>query len=135
MGSGSGVQQFSWECWLPYPGFEGFYEVSDLGRIYSYPRHTTRGGLRGARISVWGYHVITLSVNGIHYERRVARMVLETFTGPCPPGQEACHGPGRPLDDRWPNLSWGTREKNQGPDRVRDGTSNQGERCGGRQAD
>jgi hypothetical protein len=59
--------------------------------------------------------------------RSVHRLVLEAFAGPCPDGMECLHGPGGPLDNRWPdNIRWGTREDNQGPDRVRDGTSNRG---------
>lgn len=57
-------------------------------------------------------------------------MVLEAFVGPCPPGEEACHGPAGQSNDSLANLSWGTRSKNQGADRVRDGISNRGERCG-----
>jgi hypothetical protein len=59
---------------------------------------------------------------------RISNLVLETFASPRPSGQEACHGPGGQLDDSLGNLSWGTRSRNQGADRVRDGTSNQGER-------
>lgn len=118
------------ERWLPYPGFAGFYETSDLGRVFSLPRTTTPGGLLVLRVSSWGYHVVTLSKYGVHYERRVAKMVLETFGGSCLPGQEARHGPYGQLDDRLINLCWGTRSQNQGEDRKRDGTSNQGERCG-----
>lgn len=113
-----------------YPGFAGFYEVSDRGSVASLARATTRGRLLKPKVSAWGYQVVTLSRYGRHYERRVARMVLEAFVSPCPPGQEACHGPGGKLDDSLANLSWGTRSKNQGPDRVRDGTDNRGERCG-----
>ena len=119
------------ERWRVYPGFAGFYEVSDQGRVASLARATTRGRLLRSRVSAWGYHVVTLSKYGQHYDRRVARMVLEAFVSSCPPGHEACHGPGGQLDDSLANLSWGTRSKNQGEDRVRDGTSNRGERCGG----
>jgi hypothetical protein len=60
--------------------------------------------------------------------RLVHRLVLEAFAGPCPPGQEALHGPGGGLDNRWPeNLSWGTHSKNVGPDKYRDGTISIGE--------
>jgi len=117
------------ERWLPYPGYAGFYEVSDLGNVRSLARTTTRGKILKPRISPRGYRLVVLSKYGQHAERRVARMVLETFIGPCPPGQEACHGPGGSLDDSLPNLCWGTKSKNHGEDRVRDGTSNQGERC------
>lgn len=118
------------EQWLPYPGFAGFYEVSTLGNVYSLPRTTTPGGLLTPIISTYGYRTFVLSKYGRTYYRRGARMTLETFVGPCPPGEEACHGPNGQSDDGLHNVSWGTREKNQGEDRVRDGTSNRGARCG-----
>lgn len=118
------------ERWLPYPNFAGFYEVSDQGNVCSLARTTTPGGLLKPRIWRGKYRIVTLCKYGIHYDRRVARMVLETFVGPCPPGHEACHGPDGPLCDWLSNLCWGTYAKNQGEDRVRDGTSNRGEQCG-----
>lgn len=42
---------------------------------------------------------------------------------------EARHGPGGKLDNRLSNLCWGTPSENQ-EDKVRDGTTNRGERCG-----
>lgn len=118
------------ERWLPYPGFHGWYEVSDQGNVASLARTTTSGKVLKPVISSWGYRTVRLSKYGQYYDRRIARMVLETFVGPCPPGQEACHGPGGRLDDSLENLSWGTRSKNQGEDRIRDGTSNRGARSG-----
>lgn len=57
-------------------------------------------------------------------------LVLDTFVSQCPEGQEALHGPGGKRDASLTNLSWGTREKNTGPDRARDHQSNRGERHG-----
>lgn len=115
------------ERWLPYPGYAGFYEVSDQGGVMSLARATTRGGLLKLQLNSKGYRVVGLSKYGRVKIHRVGRMVLETFRGPCPYGQEACHGPGGKLDDNLPNLYWGTPARNQA-DRVRDDTSNQGER-------
>lgn len=38
--------------------------------------------------------------------------MLEAFVGPCPPGEECCHGPGGPADNRLANLRWDTRQAN-----------------------
>jgi hypothetical protein len=54
-------------------------------------------------------------------------LVLTAFAGPCPPGQEAWHGPDGKLDAGIANLCWGTRVQNFA-DRVRDGQDNRGER-------
>jgi len=116
------------ERWLPYPGYAGFYEVSDRGNVMSLARATTSGKLLKVQISKKGYRVVGLSKYGKVTFKRVARMVLETFDKPCPPGYEACHGPRGKQCDWLDNLSWGPVAKNQGEDRVRDGTSNRGER-------
>jgi hypothetical protein len=76
----------------------------------SLPRATTGGKLLKAQIGKKGYRQVGLSKYGKVTIKRIGRMVLETFVGPCPPGHEAF-------------------SKNQGEDRLRDGTSNQGERC------
>jgi hypothetical protein len=118
----------STERWLPYPGFAGFYEVSDWGNVMSLPRQTTRGKLLTPVISKkGGYRTFSLSKYGKVTRRRGARMVLETFDKPCPPGMEACHGPAGKID-RLDNLYWGTLSRNHKEDRERDGTDNRGER-------
>jgi hypothetical protein len=118
----------STERWLPYPGFAGFYEVSDWGNVMSLPRQTTRGKLLTPVISKkGGYRTFSLSKYGKVTRRRGARMVLETFDKPCPPGMEACHGPAGKID-RLDNLYWGTLSRNHKEDRVRDSTDNRGEK-------
>jgi hypothetical protein len=72
---------------------------------------------------------VVLYKNHAGKTRLVHQLVLEAFVGPRPPGMDALHGPGRHLDNRLVNLSWGSKSKNCGEDRVRDGTSNRGERA------
>ena len=72
------------ERWRPYPGFAGFYEVSDLGNVFSLPRTTTPGGLLDPHVSGYGYRIATLSKYGRTYYRRVGRMVLETWVRTVP---------------------------------------------------
>lgn len=112
------------ERWLPVTEYEGLYEVSDLGRVRSLPRNTTRGKILSSSLSN-GYPAVTLFRNGKRKRWLVHRLVLAAFTGPCPPGQEARHGPGGKLDERLENLCYGTRSENH-LDKRRDGTS----RCG-----
>lgn len=120
------------ERWLPVPGHEGLYDVSDLGRVRSF--HAGRGKgkrgglLRPAPTGVYAHLCVVLCQGGEAKTRLVHQLVLEAFVGPRPEGLEALHGPGGALDNRLRNLSWDTRQKNQGRDRVRDGTSNRGER-------
>lgn len=130
------------ERWLPVVGAEGFYEVSNFGNVRSLDRrvrHRWPGSTRLARGRLLalcpgshGYPTVALCLGGgIEWTRTVHSLVLEAFAGPCPPSMEALHGPGGRCDNRWPeNIRWGTKPENQGPDRVRDGTSNRGERNG-----
>ncbi len=120
------------ERWLPVPGYEGLYEVSDFGNVRSLHR-SFRPRIRG--------NLLTPAMSGrylmvvLYREKRrkswlIHQLVLLAFRGARPPEMESLHGPGGRLDNRLANLSYGTRAKNSGPDRVRDGTSNRGERCG-----
>ena len=60
----------------------------------------------------------------------IHRLVLEAFVGPCPDGMECRHYPDNTRsNNQLPNLSWGTRQTNQG-DRVFHGTHAAGEMHG-----
>lgn len=122
------------ERWLPVPGYEGFYDVSDQGRVRSV-RHMTRAGWRGGRVlkpfpDSDGYLRVNLSCQGeISGLQPVHRLVLLAFADPPLPGQECRHGPAGKLDNRPANLCWGTPLE-QSDDKRRDGTMACGERQG-----
>lgn len=116
------------ERWLPVPGYEGLYEVSDMGNVRS---ACARRGTRKGRLLRPGGKTqlsVVLHRDGAGKTRLVAHLVLEAFEGPRPPGMQTRHGPRGRLDNRRANLSYGTPAQNQGEDRVRDGTSNRGTR-------
>jgi hypothetical protein len=76
-----------------------------------------------------GYGVIKSQDRGRMVE--VHALVCERTYGPRPEGLMALHGPcHNPTCLNKRHLRWGTAEENHGPDRVRDGTSNRGERHG-----
>ncbi len=120
------------ERWLPVPGWESFYEVSDLGRVRSLPR-VTASGIRGGQLlrpvpkNRHGHLRVSLTRAGERMYRDVHWLVTRAFLGPCPDGQEARHGAGRTSDNRLVNLSYGTRAENS-RDKVRDGVDARGER-------
>jgi NUMOD4 motif/HNH endonuclease len=107
------------ERWLPVVGYEGLYEVSDLGRVRN--RHgriltPQRQENRGGYLTVKLWHPQLRQ-----HRHMIHRLVGEAFLGPLPPGLETRHGPGGKLDNRLINLSYGTPRQNS-HDRVRDGT-------------
>jgi hypothetical protein len=137
------------ERWLPVVGYEGEYEVSDLGRVRSVDR-TVRGDrgpqVRRGRVLAPGlgagrgangrsrggpYLSLCLCRDGKRRRFNVHTLVARAFLGPLPTGQEVCHGPGGALDNRLVNLSYGTHAKNTGEDKRRDGTLAVGVRAGG----
>jgi hypothetical protein len=114
------VSDATHETWKPIPGFDGWYEVSDLGRVLSHRPHngTNQRILRQALAH--GYPQVTLRNGGHQKSWFVHLLVMRTFVGPCPPGQEVRHGPGGKQDNRLSSLCYGTRAENIA-DRIRDG--------------
>lgn len=124
------------EEWRPVVGYEGLYEVSDLGRVRRLER-LVAGSTAGTRrlkprlrktAVVRGYAVVQLTdESGAHEMCRVHRLVLKAFVGPCPDGMQGCHDNGDALDNRLRNLRWDTRSGNEA-DKLRHGTHIRGER-------
>jgi NUMOD4 motif/HNH endonuclease len=110
------------ERWLPVAGYEGLYEVSDLGRVRN--RH---GRILKPLKTQRGYLSVKLPITRGGPVRRymIHRLVGEAFLGPLPSGMQTRHGPGGKRDNRLVNLSYGTPIENQS-DRVRDGTRHRG---------
>ena len=128
------------EEWKDVPGYEGLYQVSDQGRVRSFPRVVVEwdprwGSQRERRIkgrtltpfqSGKGYLQVALHRDGRGDRFYVHQLVLIAFIGPCPDGKECCHGNGNPADNRLENLRWGTKTENL-MDAVRHGTFGLGE--------
>jgi hypothetical protein len=125
------------EVWLPVVGWEGLYSASDWGRVRGEARTVlfSDGRVRQFPEKVLkpirnakGYFVVSLKRNSACTVRLVHSLVAEAFIGPRPEGLIVLHGPGGQQDNRLANLSYGTYGKNNGEDRERDGTSQNGER-------
>lgn len=110
------------EQWKPVVGFEGYYEVSDQGRVRSVDRiversHGRRYLIKGRILATsinqqTGRRIIRLSRTGMRKTTTIYPLVLEAFVGARPPGADACHNDGNPLNDRLDNLRWDTRSGN-----------------------
>jgi hypothetical protein len=115
------------ELWKAIPGYEGFYEVSSLGRVKSLARkcnHPFRKNLKEKilknRMSSGGHVAVVLCDDKHRVYGPVHRLVLQAFVGPCPPNMECCHNNGIPDDNRVENLRWDTRRSNH-LDRMKHG--------------
>lgn len=117
------------------PGFPGYYASTD-GDIYS-----TWGYSVGAKPDARpmrkrkpsygnGRLLISLRKNGKSKQYKVHHLILITFVGPRPKGQQACHFPDRSaMNNCLSNLRWDSSKSNQN-DRRFNGTSNIGQRNG-----
>ena len=116
------------ELWKAVPGYEGSYEVSDLGRVRGVDRLDTIGRRRPGKVlsprkAKSGHLFVALRIDDTRTTWGVHALVLETFVGPRPSGMEACHWNDIPADNRLVNLRWGTRSENV-LDCVRNGNHN-----------
>lgn len=102
------------ERWLPVVGWEGIYEVSDLGRVKRTKRaRGTRPGILKGGMDRYGYPVVALSSPDRPYRYvKIHRLVGDAFLGLLPEGMETRHLNGNPADPRLVNLAYGTHAEN-----------------------
>jgi hypothetical protein len=121
------------EVWRAVLGWEGFYEVSNRGRVRRVTAIDSRGRVWPGRVlkdwpHVHGYRLVTLARDGLRKAQTVHKTVLEAFHGKAPHGTEAAHLNGKRDDNRQRNLKWKTRKENFA-DKKLHGTQPMGERC------
>lgn len=118
------------EEWRDIPGYEGYYQASNTGRIRSVDRVVRRCGygvrLTGVELKQTirtqdGRHCVNLVKNSQERTRRVHRLVLLAFRGIPAPGLVCCHNDGDVHNNHLSNLRWDTESSNQ-YDAVRHGT-------------
>lgn len=110
------------EIWKPIPGYEGAYEVSNLGRVRTTPRLLSLSLNRG-------YVTASLRKAGKTKSFLVHRLILQAFIGPAPEGMEGCHNDGKRGHNHLDNLRWDTKQNNAA-DRVKHGRGSQGSQNG-----
>lgn len=100
----------------PIPGYPE-YQVNEMGQVRG-----RRGWILSPGDNGNGYLYVCLRPNGgVPVCRYVHHLVLETFIGPRPDGQQTRHLNGDRGDNRLSNLAWGTAAENAA-DKVRHGT-------------
>lgn len=110
------------EQWAPVPGYEGRYEVSDLGRVRTVARvipyidgrlRRVQQRVRKVQLDTRGYPALSLTDNqGRTRTRGVHVLVAAAWIGPRPEGMEVCHNDGDKTNPRLDNLRYGTHSEN-----------------------
>lgn len=113
------------ERWLPIPGYEGRYDVSDAGRVRSWLAWQGRPVPRLLTPTSDASGYLGVKLDGRKGRTsRVHRVVCEAFMGPRPEGFVTRHLNGDRHDNRLANLAYGTNSENM-LDSVRHGTHRQ----------
>ena len=92
------------EIWKPVIGYEGFYEVSNCGRVKSLHRGKER--ILKPSPDGDGYLYVILCKNGEKSKGRVHQLVMRAFVGKCPDGYEVDHFDWNPKNNSLGNLSY-----------------------------
>lgn len=108
------------EVWKDVPGYEGYYQVSSIGRIKSLYRLVPNRGstytvtekiLKGLPSTDGRLGVFLCGPNG-KGRKPIHKIVALTFLGECPPGLIVCHNDGNYLNNRFDNLRYDTYSSN-----------------------
>lgn len=117
------------ELWKPVKGYEGFYEVSNLGSVRSV------GGRRGSSsrflkyADTKGYDSVALSVNNKPKTFQVHRLVMDAFVGH-KPELEVNHKDGNKKNNALYNLEWTSHQGNMEHALFNNLVNNKGEKHG-----
>lgn len=99
------------EIWKDVVGYEGRYQVSNLGSVRSlkYRGHDVTSLMKPST-NYAGYLVVTLGKE--RKQVRVHCLVLEAFIGSRPEGAQGCHNDNDKLNCSLVNLRWDTPKGN-----------------------
>lgn len=114
------------EEWKPVPNYDGFYDVSNLGRIRSVPRKSSSGGVLKPCLDGGGYPSVQL--RGGNHDKplyiQVHRLVAAAFIGPRPINLVVDHINRVKTNNTLQNLRYVTQSDNCKNREIRGGLSN-----------
>lgn len=103
------------EIWKPVKGYEGYYEVSNLGNVRSVDRvvvysngakHSYKGTILSTRPNSAGYTTVRLSINQDRVNHFVHRLVAEAFLPNPNNYPQVNHKDENPKNNALENLEW-----------------------------
>ena len=113
------------EVWRDIPGYEGYYEVSNIGRVRSVPRtrevknryggtnlRTDKGVVMTPIEHSNGYLYVTLASDGLRINHYIHRLVARAFCDGAEDGLVVDHKDGNKRNNRCENLEWVTQKLN-----------------------
>lgn len=109
------------EIWKDIPGYEGLYQVSNLGKVKSLERTVVsktnvvkrvHERIKKPVIDEHGYCTVSLYKNNKERILFVHRIVLAAFVGPCPEGMQVNHIDCNPCNNCLTNLEYVTPSEN-----------------------
>lgn len=111
------------ENWKPIKGYEGLYEISDMGRVRSLDRETRHNFYDGAKCTIkgkilkpyvtrTGYIRATLIKGGKREKVFVHRLVAQAFLGDSEGKPQVNHIDGNKANNFASNLEWCTNKEN-----------------------
>lgn len=105
------------EVWKDIKGYEGLYQISNLGRVKSLPRYlpnkySFKTTYLKPALNVQGYFFVTLCKDGRMYRKRVNRLVAEAFIPNPDDLPQVNHKDENKLNNCVDNLEWCTAQYN-----------------------
>lgn len=105
------------EIWKDIQGYEGMYQISNMGRVKSLRRYSKQNHLLPEKIlkpchSKAGYCDVSLYVNGKRYHEKVHRLVAKAFVSNPKGLNEVDHIDTNKDNNKWNNLKWCTHSEN-----------------------
>jgi len=97
------------EIWRPVKGYEGYYEVSNYGRIKSSYRQCR---ILKPCVTQKGYLEVNLFINKVPSHKKIHRLVAEAFIEKIIDNEMVNHKDGNKLNNIYSNLEWCNASKN-----------------------
>lgn len=98
------------EIWKPIKGYNGNYEISNIGRVKSFMGKAPK--ILKIYIDRYGYEYVALSKNRAMKKHKVHRLVAKHFIGEPKSNKQINHKNGIKTDNYPENLEWCTASEN-----------------------